>query len=354
MQSQVHREGQRIIVQSDLTDYCFRGLLSELHKAVDDRGYSDLVLDFSQCTAAFANSMLGLCAQVLAYRNGGVDFELVPPAKTTLKNLFHNTNWAHLLDPRNFPPSNFKGHSRIPATQYKSPKEQHVAVNKIVNVVLGAIPEMRRADFAAFEWSVNEITDNVLVHADSPIGGLVQVSTFQKANKQVQFVVADPGRGIPSTLRIGRPEISSDTQALDEAIKEGVTRDRNVGQGNGLFGSYQICSYCGGAFGVMSGRANLVYGKAGLSIRNEHIPFSGTLVVSTIDFSKPKLLEEALRFGGRKHSPVDFVEMEYEGNGDGGITFRLQYESNSFGSRALSANIVDTPATLGISGGRWR
>ena len=48
---------------------------------------------------------------------------------------------------------------------------------------------MRRADFAAFEWSVNELTDNVLVHSEPRIGGIVQVSTFHKMSKRVQFVV---------------------------------------------------------------------------------------------------------------------------------------------------------------------
>jgi hypothetical protein len=44
----------------------------------------------------------------------------------------------------------------------------------------------------------------------------VQVSTFHKNTKSVQFVVADAGVGIPSTLKEGRPEIHSDTEALDQ------------------------------------------------------------------------------------------------------------------------------------------
>ncbi len=332
MSNQIHRDGNRVVVAGDLTD--FHRLLSVIHGAIEKAKYEDLVLDFTDCTSAFQNSMLSVCAQVMAYRGGGIDFALTPPKKRQLANLFRNANWGHFLDPRQFDPSTFRGHTRIPATQYKSPDDQQSAVNRIVNVILGAIPEMQRADFAAFEWAVNEITDNVLVHAESPVGGLVQVSTFQKKNKQVQFVVADAGIGIPSTLRSGHPEISSDTDALDKAIREGVTRDKLIGQGNGLFGSYQICSHCGGGFSVTSGHASLNYtDRRGLSISNEHIPYSGTLVVATIDFSKPNLLEEALRFGGKKYSPVDFVETEYERNEDGEILFRLEDESQSFGSR---------------------
>ncbi len=172
---------------------------------------------------------------------------------------------------------------------------------------------MQRSDFAAFEWAVNELTDNVLVYPQSPIGGLVQVSTFEKYKKQVQFVVADAGIGIPASSRQGYSDITSDTDALDRAIREGVTRDTKLGQGNGLFGSFEICSKCNGYFGVHSGHARLEYKNTkGLSISYERVPYSGTLVVATIDFSQPKLLEEALRIKGEKYHPMDFVETEYQ------------------------------------------
>ena len=171
------------------------------------------------------------------------------------------------------------------------PDQQQIAVNRIVDAILGAIPGMDRADFAAFEWSINELTDNVLTHSKSQIGGLVQVSTFQKNRKRVEFVIADAGIGIPESLRRSYPEFTSDTEALDKAIREGVTRDKSVGQGNGLYGSWQICSHCNGQFLVESGYARLLdTAKGGLHVYHEKIPFSGTLIVATIDFSNPRLL----------------------------------------------------------------
>ena len=95
-----------------------------------------------------SNSILALCAQVLRCRESGIDFTLIPPEYKKLGNLFRNANWNHLLDPHQFAPSSFKGYTSIPATQYKTPDDQHTAVNKIVNVILGAIPEMHRSDFA--------------------------------------------------------------------------------------------------------------------------------------------------------------------------------------------------------------
>ncbi len=184
--------------------------------------------------------MLSLCAKVMAYRKGGINFSLKPPKEKRLASLFRNTNWGYFLDPHQYDKSDFRGHRKISATQYQTPEQQQSTVNKIVNVILGTIPDMQREDFSAFEWSINEITDNVLVHTQSNIGGLVQASTLQKTQKRVEFVVADAGAGIPQTLKNSHPEINSDADALDQAIREGVTRDKSLGQGNGLYGSYTM------------------------------------------------------------------------------------------------------------------
>jgi hypothetical protein len=332
LNSTIDRRDNRIIVAGELYD--FHRLLANVHTIVEKLGYQDVVLDLENCTSAFQNSMLSVCAQVMAYRRSGVTFQLLPPSDKQFQNLFKNTNWGYFLDPHRFEPSTFKGHSRVPATQYQSPSEQQSAVNRIVNVMLGAIPDFERTDFAAFEWAVNELTDNVLVHAESPVGGLVQVSTFAKYRKRVQFVVADAGIGIPASLRPGHPEINSDTEALDCAIREGVTRNPSIGQGNGLFGSYEICSKSKGEFLVDSGYARLKYHPtSGLSIGSQTIPYRGTLVVATIDFSDPKLLENALCFKGIHYTPVDFVETKYTKNDAGDIHFKMIEECQSFGSR---------------------
>lgn len=332
MMSQITRDANIIKVSGDLTDFHY--LLALFHQAIEKAHYQELVLDMSDCISAFQYSMLSVCVQAIAYRKAGINIDLIPPKEKKLFNLFRNTNWGYFLDPRKFEPSHFRGFSRIPATMYKTPEEQQNAVNRIVNIVLGALPDLQRSNLAAFEWSINEITDNVLVHSNSSVGGLVQVSTFHKNTKSIQFVVADAGIGIPKTLMAGRPEITSDTDALDKAIREGVTRDSNVGQGNGMFGTYRVCSKSNGYFQVDSGHARLAYNpKKGLSITNQNIPYAGTLVVATIDLTDPSLLEDALKFGGKPYTPVDYVETQYENQEGKTICFILSEECQAFGSR---------------------
>lgn len=339
-ETQIYREKNRVVFRGAFELEGLLRPLAGLHQAVQNAGYKDLILDFGDCTAAFAGPMLAVCAQVMRLRNAHIDTALIRPKDPKLARLFQNANWAHFLEPRNNQPSIFKGYTQVPATQFRNAEEQQGAVNRIVNAILGAIPNLDRKELAALEWSVNEITDNVLNHAQSGIGGLVQVSTFQRARKRVEYIVADAGVGIPTTLRETRRELTSDAEALQHAIREGVTRDKAIGQGNGLFGSYQICSHSKGFFQVESGYGKLVFtDRSGLRVTTEKVPFEGTLVAAQIDFSVPHLLEESLRFGGKSHTPLDYVETHYELHHEEAVRFVMKDESPSFGSRVAGAPV---------------
>ncbi|OMG54698.1 hypothetical protein BJN45_05670 [Azonexus hydrophilus] len=332
--SNIYRTENRIVFEGEFTILDLHRPLAAIHHAVQTDGYQDVEFDFSKCTAALPAPMLALCAQVARLQYAQIGTQLALPDNDKIKRLFLNSNWANIISPKQYDISNFRGHTQVPATQYKTTDEQFKAVNRIANAILGAIPDLERNDFAALEWSINELTDNVLVHSQSPVGGFVQVSTFKSKAKRLLFMVADAGVGIPTSLREGFKDITSDADALDRAIREGVTRDKSLGQGNGLFGSYQICSGSGGKFQLESGYGKLSYNERnGLRINSEKIPYEGTLVVAEINFSVPHLLEEALRFGGKKYSPLDHIEKYYEHPIEDSIVFRVSDETNSFGSR---------------------
>lgn len=346
-ESRIFRKNDRIVFQGSFRLSQLQRSLAGLHQAIQEAGYVDVVLDFSDCETAFAPPMLAICAQVAKLHYEGIDFSLVLPKNDKLQKVFRNTNWAYFLDPRKYEPSTFRGYTQVPATLYSSPEDQYKAVNRIVNAILGAIPNIARKDLAALEWAVNELTDNVLVHSQSPVGGLVQVSTFQRDKKKVEFIVADAGIGIPNSLRLGHPELTSDSEALDRAIREGVTRDKNLGQGNGLFGTYQICSRSKGSFQVESGYGKLsFYEPAGLKIGLEGVPYEGTLVVAEIDFSIPDLLQEALKFNGRVTEPFDYVESHYEDTESRQVIFRVADETSSFGSRVAGRPLKNRLSNL--------
>jgi len=226
--------------------------LVSVHQAVFDRGYQDVVLDFTSCDAAFPVAMLPVCAQALRLKcEKGIAFSLKLPDNEKLRRLFINANWAFLISPNEFEPSPYRGYIQIPATTFEDSSQQYNLVNRVIESILRSTPDLVREDLAAIEWAFNEITDNVLNHAQSSIGGVIQFSTRSDTRK-IEFSVCDAGIGVPASLMPSHPEIPNDLEALAWAVKEGITRDKAIGQGNGLFGGSQICRESGGFFSLHS------------------------------------------------------------------------------------------------------
>jgi anti-sigma regulatory factor (Ser/Thr protein kinase) len=333
-------DNNRVVIKGAFRESEFRSALAAIHSRITRCGYQDIILDFSLCTAAFAGPMLAVCAQVCSMKQQGIDFKLVLPQKEILARLFMNTNWAHIIDPVQYELSKFRGLRQVPTAQFHSSDEQNAAVNRILNIILGSLSDFTRGDLAAIEWSLNEISDNVINHADSPVGGFLHLSTFRRDTKRLEYVVCDAGVGIPETLRQGKPEITTDSDALDHAIREGITKDIAKNQGNGLFGAFQISRVSKGYLEIHSGYGSLIYNdKHGLHIRREQIPYKGTLVVACTDYSDPGLLAEALKFGGKPHYPVDFIETRFEDADGNRVSFMMKEEASSFGSRKAAEPI---------------
>jgi hypothetical protein len=309
-----------------------RRLLAAIHNLVLNKLYEELVLDFSSCKAVSSSAMLTTCSTVASLAEAGLTTSIALPDDPKMARLFVNTGWANILDPERQPPSRYKSPARVAAVQFRTSAEQNAAVNLLMDAMLSSLWPVERENLSAIEWSLNEITDNVLVHARSPVGGFVQLDLFTR-KKEVEFVVADPGIGIPNSLREGHPTLFSDGLALEAAVREGITRDPAIGQGNGLFGSYQVARVSGGRLRIHSGYARLDFDGEELKIKEEAIPLDGCTVSACIDASHPRALAKALQFRGHTERVFDYVEAHFESDSSGAILFNLSQETVSFGSR---------------------
>lgn len=149
----------------------------------------------------------------------------------------------------------------------------------------------------------------------------------------VSFYVVDAGLGIPYTLRKAIPAITSDSDALDRAIREGVTRNSSTNQGNGLYGTFKCCEVSNGSFLIVSNNAVLRYGQGKLAVRTDAVPFRGSFISATIDYSTEGLLENAFVFKGRVHEPMhDYIDQHYQ-QLDDKIVFDVAKEVEGFGNR---------------------
>ena len=192
------------------------------------------------------------------------------------------------------------------------------------------------------DWVINELMDNVINHSQSQSGGFAQLAIFPPS-KKLAFCVADCGTGILSTLKVAYPQLTSDRIAIQEAVKAGVTRDKNVGQGNGLSGSLTLAIHTGGRFAAISGKAEVLW-TSNEPIVNEHeADFYGTMIDiqlpyhQDVDFSK--LLTEA------SHAPhyvavdvrgTDWIDTKYTSEDGKHLILEMldEIENAGFGSRS--------------------
>ncbi len=249
-----------------------------------------------------------------------------------MKGLFLNTNWAYLIDSRSFDESRYRGYTHAPAIKFTNGNEQQIAVNKTMDILLAAIKEFRRDEIRYIEWTLNEITDNVINHSQSKVGGFVQVTNYRQRG-QIELTVADAGVGIPKTLRDANSLLKSDSEALADAIKEGVTRDSKIGQGNGLYGTWKITRQSKGDLNIYSGYSTLISTPNSVQILTERIPVIGTLVSAKIGYSDTVDLSDALTFKGKVHEPTDYIDAHFDQDKEGNIKFILKSETSGFGSR---------------------
>ena len=280
--------------------------------------------------------MLPLMPIIAKYRKEDVEFTYVPPIQEDLARLFTNANWAHHVSPDVHEPSHHEG-GHVPALAFgdNDIDDAYQILDRVLDLILRQL-ETSRDTLKAVEWSLWEIMDNVSSHAESEIGGFIQATAYKQGNR-VEFVVADAGMGIPTSMGMRNHD-----DALQRAIDEGVTSKPAQNAGNGLYGSYRVAFLSGGQFEINSLNGHLFCdGKTGqVTRRKESIPYAGTSVRCSINVRDPDLLGKALQFKGRNHDPgFDYMERKFEGDSDD-IVFTLKDEARrDLGSRHGGARI---------------
>ncbi len=110
----------------------------------------------------------------------------------------------------------------------------------------------------ALRWVVQELTDNVGNHAESPTPGVLCAQLYPRQHR-IDIAISDMGRGIKASLSGRYPKIWSHGDAITKAMEPGVTRDLAAGQGNGLSGSREIIMANGGGLNIWTGNADLAF-----------------------------------------------------------------------------------------------
>lgn len=212
-------------------------------------------------------------------------------------------------------------------------------IYELINYYLLSI---RQADIIAegvitsIEWCLNEVLDNILQHSD--IGEGYIMGQIHPNSKRLSFCIFDAGIGIYNSLRKSNVHNPlSPLDAITMALQEKVTRDNNIGQGNGLWGLSNIILQANGLLRVSSGGATYINNSGeNNTINYGHFNLGKALGTTTIDFqldySKKMDISEALT--GYSYQPVDLWLENIESDEDENIVLIDVYEkSNGTGTR---------------------
>jgi anti-sigma regulatory factor (Ser/Thr protein kinase) len=216
------------------------------------------------------------------------------------------------------------------------------SADEIHRLVDGFLNEIARAAVCqhgviqALDWCVNEIMDNVLQHAETTHGYVM--GQIHPASQHIAFCIYDYGRGIFNSLRRTQHAPRNAVDAITLAVKEGVTRDKAVGQGNGMWGLYNIVRSNFGILNITSGSG--FFGVNGDDTKTStNVPFLNathncTTVDFQIDFDKGISISEAL--DGHEPANLRVENLEDDRNN---VVYRLADKSSGTGTRQSGAAI---------------
>ena len=300
MPFQVEQADERIVVRGELRRFDqLRVLKAALFDAVERRGLREVALDFAGCEGAAQAALLPLLPVVVGYRESvGAAFSLVEPNDDGLKHRFSEANWSHFIDPEHYPLNapDAPDAERSPAQRFSAADQIEPIVASVVDFVISQTDTAREAP-AALEWTLYELMDNVLSHAESSVGGFVQAA-LDGQNGRVELVVADGGVGIAQSLRVRRHE-----QALARAVR---------GDG-GLRGAFRIAELSAGQFEINSGFGLLHASRRGpdaYRTDKRRIRYDGAAVRCELGIDDPALLARALQLPNRPHAPLPPTETD--------------------------------------------
>lgn len=205
----------------------------------------------------------------------------------------------------------------------------------INSLVIGFVEEISKQTVCqegvieGLEWCLNEVMDNVLQHS-STLNGYV-MGQIHRSTQHIAFCIYDSGQGIFNSLHNSKHAPRNPTDAITLAVKEGITRDSAIGQGNGLWGLHNIVRENSGVLAITSNSASYMLRQDEIKTFKSLPTISRALGSATIDFQidfdKGISLPKAL--GSR---PIN-LRLEALEDDKGNISYKVSERTSGTGTR---------------------
>lgn len=214
-------------------------------------GHRKIIIDFEKVAAVYPYPTVPLAGYIHYFQKElGTEFEFIN-IPTYLKKI-------HFLSPDEIDKSKIGVSTNFldRVWLFHSSDDVHLLVDGFISSIRKAMV-CEDGVIDACTWGLNEIMDNVIQHSNQNTGFIM--AQVHKETNIIKVSIFDYGRGIYQSLRnsVHRPRNATD--AISLSIQEGVTRDKKIGQGNGMWGLFNIITLNDGSLQIISGQGGLVY-----------------------------------------------------------------------------------------------
>ncbi len=294
--------------------------------------HDKIVIDFEKVGTVYPFPTVPLAGFIHYFREElDVEFEFIN-VPTYLKKI-HFLSPDNIDDVRSIRTENFLDRVWI----FRSSDDVHFLVDGFISSIRKGI-ECEAGVLDACTWGLNEIMDNVIQHSAQNTGFVM--GQILRDTSMIKVCIFDYGIGIFKSFQNSahRPRNASD--AISLAIQEGVTRDKKIGQGNGMWGLYNIITQNDGALSIISGKGGLDYRNSNQELRTYqeiillNKDHQSTMVQFDIKLNKMISIKTAL--GG--HEMIDLYIEDLENEYDQ-IEYIISEQSSGTGTRQSGQRI---------------
>lgn len=213
-------------------------------------------------------------------------------------------------------------------------------VTKLVDAFtkeLLSLTECSRGLIEGLTWSLNEVMDNVIQHSLVNEGYIMAV--YHKNTDYFLVSIYDAGQGIYNSLRNSEYHPRNAIDAISIAIQEGKTRDKKIGQGNGLWGLCNILEKNKGKLTITSAGGSLMLDGNKDVRKFDNLPVlnnkNGTTAID-IAFNCKKEISIAEALNGYTPEDINFGKLIDDNNF---IKYKLSEKTTGFGTREAGIRV---------------
>ncbi|MBP6827156.1 MAG: STAS-like domain-containing protein [Saprospiraceae bacterium] len=303
--------------------------LHSVYNLVEKQGYKEVIIDCLDVGRAFPNILVPIAGIVDYYSQKNIDFRFENLPSFLEKSRFYSP----LVVSEN--QDLLQGNALNLVWRYETDSDTNALSTEILRSISQEVL-CEEGVIDALLWCMNEIMDNVIVHSNTSSGFVM--GQIHKQTRHIAFCVYDHGQGIFNSLKDSPHAPKNPLEAIQLAIQERVTRDKKVGQGNGMWGLSEIVKKNAGRLTIISGSGFYMRSNGDVKTGdyfNYLSPTNGACLVDfQLNYNKEISLAEALK----GHKPVNYRTESFEDD-SGAVAFRLADAKTGIGTRESGKRI---------------